>query len=159
MEREPLWASGLASQPRPDYDVIVRVLDDEPDDDPSPSGPDSRPSPPPSRRSVVAAVVAVIVLLLAIAAEGRGSLLIEDVPSGWGEVDMTCRTERLEEGDRAVERFWCRAVGGRALPAGTYRSPRSQWTSDITRRPAQESRVRISPDGDVEGWATYEFER
>jgi hypothetical protein len=157
VEREPLWASGLASQPRPDYDVIVRVLDDEPDDEPL--GPQEPQPSPPSRRVVVAGAVAIVVLLLAIATEGRGSLMIVDVPSGWGEVDMTCRTERLEEGDRAVERFWCRAIGGRPLPAGTYRSPGSQWTSDITRRDAEESWVRISRDGEVEGWATYKLER
>ena len=87
--------------------------------------------------------------------EGEGSLIIEDVPSGWGDVPMICDTERLADGDRAIERFWCRAVGGRELPTGTFRSPGSQWRSDITRLPAKRSLVRISEDGEVEGWAIY----
>ena len=94
-------------------------------------------------------------MVLLIALEGEGSLVIEDVPSGWGDVPMICDTERLQDGVRAVERFWCRAVGGRELPTGTFRSPGSQWRSDITRAPARRSLVRISPDGEVEGWATY----
>ena len=155
-DREPLWASSLADQPRPDDDVIARVVEEPEDDDPPASVRQPRERPPAGRRALaVGAVAAVGIGVLATALEGRGAMLIETVPSGWGDVPMSCDTVRIEQGDRAVERFRCRAVGGRPLPAGSYHSPESQWTSDITRRNARRSHVVISDDGDVEGWATY----
>lgn len=154
--REPLWASSLADQQSAGYDdVVVRVLE-EPEDELPKSPPRPPGGAPRDRRSLVAAsIVAVVVFGVAIALEGRGSLTIADVPSGWGDVPLTCDTVRIEQGDRAVEHFRCRAIGGRPLPAGLYESPGSQWTSDITRRPARRSRIRISRDGLVTGWATY----
>jgi hypothetical protein len=155
-QREPLWASSLADQPRPNHDDgVVRVLDD-PKEIPPPPGDLQRVR----RRRLILGVVAAIglvALLISVrsTSEGRRWLTIQDVPSYWGDIPMMCHTVRLEQDERAVEWFWCRAVGGRRLPPGLYRSPDSQWTSDITRRPARQSRVRISRDGEVVGWATY----
>lgn len=154
--RKPLWASGLADQPRADFDdVVVRVVEDEPEEDARPQPP--RPERPPGRGRVPAwvAIPAVVVFGLAIAFEGRGSMRIDEVPSFWGDVPMTCDTVRLARGDRAVERFTCRAVGDGRLPPGLYRSPDARWSSDFTGRPARSSRIRISRDGEVTGWATY----
>jgi hypothetical protein len=150
--RKPLWASSLADEPRPDYDVIARVLE-EPEDDPPPP-PDDRP---PARwpMPILGAAAAMGFLALLLVLGGRGSLTIADVPSSWGEIPMTCHTTRLEQDDRAFEWFRCRSTGGLSLPPGLYRSPESQWSSDITRHPATESRIQISPDGEAEGWAAY----
>jgi hypothetical protein len=152
--RKPLWASSLADQPRPDYDVIARILE-EPEDDPHDPPPpqDQPPARWPMPVLGLAAVLGVIALLIAL--DGRGSLTIADVPSNWGEIPMTCHTARLEQDDRALEWFRCRATGGLTLPPGVYPSPESQWSSDITREPATESRIQISPDGEAEGWAAY----
>ena len=97
----------------------------------------------------------VIVLALVTALSARGSLLVDDLPSAWGDVPMNCDTTRIERQERAVELFRCRALGGRGLPPGVYRSPESQWTSDVTRRDARASVVRITPDGEVTGWGLY----
>lgn len=151
-QRRPLWAGSLADQPRSDYDdVIVRVLE-EPEEAPPPPR-DRRPA---GRGSLVAGVLLTIgIAALVIALDRPQSLTVADVPSYWGDVPMTCHTARLEQDDGAIEWFWCRAVGGRSLPPGLYRSPESQWISDITRRRARESRIRISADGEVAGWARY----
>jgi hypothetical protein len=68
---------------------------------------------------------------------------------------MTCETVRLEQGERALEWFRCRALDGGTLPPGLYRSPQSQWTSDITRRDAVANEMEISPEGVLTGWAAY----
>lgn len=150
----PLWASSLADQPRPDYDdVIVRVLEEP--EEAGPTAPRER-QPPAGRRTLLVGVLAWLgAVSLVIALERPGPLTIADVPSGWFDIPMTCHTVRLEREDGAEELFNCRALGGRRLPPGLYRSPRSQWTSDITRRDAKESRIRISPDGELVGWARY----
>ena len=129
--------------------MIVRVLEEEPEEVPSPSSPRRR------RPLVLGTVGALGLVALVVAQGGGGRLIAEEVPSGWGDVEMTCDTLRLEKDGRAIERFTCRALGGQPLPAGLYESPESQWTSDITRVQAKKSRIRISPDGEVEGWATY----
>lgn len=154
--RKPLWADSLADQPRADYDdVVIRVLEDEPEEDVRPAP--ARRERAPERRRVPrwAVVAAAVMLLLAVAFEGRGSITIEDAPSYWGDVPMRCDTVRLAAGDEAVEQFTCRAVGGRSLPPGLYRSPDARWNSDLTGQRARQSRIRISPDGEVTGWATY----
>jgi hypothetical protein len=151
-QREPLWASSLADQPRPDYDdVTVRVLE-EPDETASPPG-DRQGAP--RWKLMVGALPAIAIVALAIALEDGGALTIAEVPSYWGDAPMTCDTVRFEQGERAVEWFSCRALAGRRLPPGLYRSPDSQWTSDITRLDARQNVIRISPEGKVVGWATY----
>jgi hypothetical protein len=150
--REPLWASSLADQPRLDHDdVVARVLD-EPEEIPPTPGDQPRPRRP---TLFLGAVAAIGILALLAVLEGGGRLTIDDLPSSWGDIPMTCHTGRLEQGERAVEWFNCRAVGGRTPAPGVYRSPASQWTSDVTRRDARESWIRISDDGVVVGWAKY----
>ena len=151
---EPLWASSLADQTRPDYDdVIVRVLEEEAEE--APPAPAGDQQPLGRRPLVIGIVAATAAFVLAIALEREGSMTIAEVPSYWEDVPMTCHTVRLEEDERAIEMFRCRAVGGRSLPPGLYRTPDARWMSDITRRAARASQIRISPDGDVTGWATY----
>jgi hypothetical protein len=154
--RRPLWASGLADEPRSGYDdVVVRVLEEEPEEAP-PQPQREEPAPDRKRRSLVPALLGVLAFVaVVIALEGRGPLTIADVPSYWGDVPMTCDTIRVEDGDRAIEYFQCRALGGRRLPPGLYSSPESQWRSDLTRQAADQSRIRISRDGEVVGWARY----
>ena len=133
--------------------MIVRVLEEEPDEVPAPT---REPSPRRSRRPLALGVLAALGLgALVIVQEGGGRLISEEVPSYWGEVPMTCDTLRMEQGGRAIERFKCRALGGRALPSGLFEPPDSAWASDITGRESKDSRIRISPDGEVEGWAIY----
>ncbi len=151
-KREPLWASSLAERPRP-ADDDVRPLEARAD-------PASQPQAPTGigrRRAAlgVVALVTVIVAALAAALPGRGSWSLQDVPSFWGAVQMTCHTLRLERDDHSVELFRCRATGGGTLPPGLYRSPVDTWTSDITRRDALANEIRITPDGELRGWAAY----
>lgn len=155
MRSKPLWADGLAEQPEPDYDdVIVRVLEEEESEDaPAPA---RRGAPQGRRAFVIAAVAAAAIVGLAAALAPRTAFTLDDVPSFWGDVPMTCKTARFAQDERAVEFFWCRATSGESLPPGLYESPESSWTSDITRRPARSSRIRITPDGEVAGWATYQ---
>jgi hypothetical protein len=152
---KPLWASGLADHPLSNYDdVIVRVLEEEPEETPAPPpSPAPQPSRPPRLLPKLGAALAVAVLVMVL--DSPGALTVQDVPSYWGEIPMNCHTVRLEEDDASAEWFWCRAAGGRPLPPGLYESPESQWTSDITRREAKVSRIRISRDGEVAGWAGY----
>jgi hypothetical protein len=162
-DRKPLWASSLADQPQSAHDdVIVRVLEDEPDEAPLES---PRPVPQPSGRRrlldadavLPAALAAVCIAMPGLVLQGPGSLTIKTVPSSWGDVPMKCHTVRVDAGERgrALERFRCRAVDDLPLPPGLYLSPESQWFSDITSRSSRESRVRITPDGEVTGTATY----
>jgi hypothetical protein len=148
-----LWADPLP-QPEREPDVVARVLPDEPEE---PDG-----SPPPSeapqrrpRGMVIGVLAAVILVLLATARSGGGTLAVEDVPSSWDEVPMTCRTARFEERARAIELFSCRALGIGSLPPGVYRSPSARWNSDITRREARANGMTISPEEMLKGWAIY----
>ena len=151
-QREPLWASSLADQPRREAEP-ARVR--------APADSQERPAPSITReregRPLVAlgALAAVTIVALAIALAGDKWMTVEDLPSAWGDVPMTCETMRLEQGDRALEWFRCYAVGGGALPPGVYRSPVSQWTSDVTRRDAVVNEIEIAPDGELTGWAAY----
>ena len=155
-KREPLWADSLARQPERDFDdVSVRWEHDEPAAVPKPPRTDEGDR----RRVAFGPFLVGLVVLAALAwmvtASPRGGLTVKDVPSAWGDVPMTCRTARLEQDGGAVEVFHCRAVGGGSLPPGTYRSPDSQWTSDITRVDARADVIEITPDGRVDGWAAY----
>jgi hypothetical protein len=153
VSRKPLWAGWKEEEPQDDFaDVIVRVFEEE--DEPVEAPPP--PAAPPQPRSPwLALPVTLAVVGLALLLAPSGSWQIADVPSGWGDVPMTCDTLRIEKGDQAAEFFSCRALGGRPLPPGLYESPESQWTSDITRRDARESRIRIPRDGRLSGWAVY----
>jgi hypothetical protein len=143
---EPLWASSLADQPRREEDF-------------APVAPVKRAAPtrrrPGQGAAAVVAIVAVVAVLLMAPLAERSALLIEDVPSYWGDVQMTCHTARFADDDRALELFNCRAIDGGTLPPGVYGSPDDTWTSDITRRDARVNRIRISPDGALTGWAAY----
>jgi hypothetical protein len=159
---EPLWASSLATQPRPD-DVTVHVVERERDEKPPrrrPEGP--RPQEPgrpprqaPARRRQIAAGVALLAVLAAVLAASTGRASIADLSSSWDDISMTCRTLRMEDGPRALEVFSCRSDDGRRLPTGTYASPRTVWQSDVDRREAVATRIRITPGGDLTGWALY----
>ena len=155
-QRKSLWADPLPEEPRPNADVVARVLPEEPEE-PKPSPPARQPSPqrvhPPAL--VVGFALAFTIVALASLMGDRGSLSVEDVPSFWGDVPMTCKTARIVQGPRALEMFRCHALTGESLPAGFYRSPTDQWTSDITRRPAAENAMEISRDGELRGWAAY----
>lgn len=148
--REPLWAASLAQQPRPSDDAV------------GPTAKDAEPTPPrdvrePVKRPAVAvvAVGALIAVALIAALPRDGSLSVENVSSAWGHVLMRCHTARVEQDERVLEVFNCHAVDGGNLPPGVYRSPAVTWTSDIDRRDARASDIRISPDGDLVGWAVY----
>ena len=156
---EPLWASSLKDQPRHD-DVTVHVVREEPG---APAPRPRRPAPdapagdaPFALRGIVlGTLAAVVVIALATLLADRGSLIVKDVPSSWGDVSMTCKTTRLEQDGHAFELFNCHADRGGTLPPGVYRSPESQWTSDLTRRDARANVIRITPDGQLYGWAAY----
>jgi hypothetical protein len=149
-QREPLWASSLASRPHSDHEADFPELGEEAD-----APPPADEQPPDERRAVAIGVgVLAAIALGATMVAGNGSLEVEDVPSSWGSVPMTCHTARLDHVDRAVELFRCQASSG-ALPPGVYESPAAQWTSDLTGLDARTNRIVISPDGDLTGWATY----
>ena len=152
---EPLWFNWKGDRDPPEHDdVTVRVLvepEEDEEDGPSPA------EQPRERRPalVLAALAALGIVLLAIGLRDRTSLTIAHVPSFWTDVPMICHTGRVDEDGRGIEWFECRAVGDRPLPPGLYSTPESQWTSDLTREDARETRIRISPDGEVAGWAVY----
>ena len=137
-----LWA-GHEDEPPPEEEVAK-----EPEQPPRPDAPRRIPN----KVVIVAAVVGLLVALAAV--PDRGTLLVDDVPSAWGNVPMRCYTARIENPGRALELFRCRALGGAPLPAGLYRSPESSWTSDITRIDARRNEMRISRDV-LTGWAVY----
>ena len=155
--REPLWASSLADRRPVDHDdVIVRVTVVADEEDVA-GAPGAEPPPrqrrrPPFAGAIVGAMAAVAVVLALLDGDGW---TFGDVPSYWERVPMTCETLRVERDDGAGEWFSCRAIGGGRLPPGLYLTPDSQWRSDITGRPARRSRIRISRDGELEGWAAY----
>ena len=59
---------------------------------------------------------------------------------------MTCATVRIEEDDRTLEFFRCKAQGAGELPPGAYRPPETNWNSDFDRRRATDHVIRISPE-------------
>src|SRR3954453_9814847 len=102
---EPLWASSLKDQPRHD-DVTVHVVREAPEK-PAPRPPrpaEAQPEAPPRdappfalRGIVLGTLAAVVVIAIATLLADRGSLVVKDVPSSWGDVSMTCKTTRLEQ--------------------------------------------------------------
>jgi hypothetical protein len=138
---EPLWAESLrrAGSPRPEAPA-----------EPTP------PSFPGGPALAIVALVAFAVLLGLIVSAQSNRVTIADLPSYWGSVEMTCDTVRIEEDDRTLEFFRCDAQGAGQLPPGAYRPPGTHWNSDFDRRRATDHAIRISPSGEVLGWAIYE---
>ena len=163
MTRRSLWADYQEEEPQPGADR-ARVLWSGHEDEPEVADEAVRePAPPsdivtqPLRPAAVAfgAIAAIFVVALATTLPGRGTLAVGEVPSYWERIPMRCETARIQQPDRAIELFRCRALAGGRLPPGVYRSPGSQWTSDITRRDARANVIRIGPDGELRGWAIY----
>jgi hypothetical protein len=147
-QREPLWAGGLAHQPRHSYDEVFP----EPADTETPLTPRTA-----STRYVVILGTAVLIALtiLGVSLSAGTSLTVVEVGSAWEGIPMTCHTARLEQGDRALELFSCHAIGGGELPPGVYEPPDAQWTSDLTGADALRNRIAITAEGDLAGWALY----
>ena len=137
---EPLWAESLrrAGSPKPE----------------APAQP-KPPSFPAGPALVIVALVALAVLLGVIVSAHSSRVTFADLPSYWESVEMTCATVRIEEDDRTVEFFRCNANGAGRLPPGAYRPPETNWNSDFDRRRATDHAIRISPTGEVLGWARY----
>jgi hypothetical protein len=169
--REPLWASSLATQPSND-DVTVVVEREQAPPRPRPrplrrerpGTPDAAPAPSRSRsrsRQWAARRIAVVLGVLAVAGtfwsmvDGSGQVSLQQLSSSWDDTPMTCTTLRVETGrDRVVEAFNCRGDDGLNPPAGDYTSPHTVWQSDVDRRAATRTGIRIR-DGLVKGWAIY----
>jgi hypothetical protein len=137
---EPLWAESLRREASPKPEAAAK------------------PKPPsfPARPALaIAAVVAVAVLIGAIVSDDSGRVTFAHLASYWESVEMTCATVRIEEDDRTIEIFRCKAQGAGQLPPGTYRPPETNWNSDFDRRRATDLTIRISPTGVVVGWALY----
>ena len=137
---EPLWAESLRREPSP-----------------KPEAP-AKPKPPsfPARPALaIVALVAFAVLLGVIVSAHSSRVTFADLPSYWENVEMTCATVRSEEDDRTLEIFRCHAQGAGQLPPGDYRPPETNWNSDFDRRRATDHAIRISPTGEVYGWALY----
>jgi hypothetical protein len=137
---EPLWAEGLRRKP---------ALKPE-----APAKPKT-PSFPAGPALAIVALVAFGVLFGVIVSAQFSRVTIADLESYWGNVEMTCATVRIEEDHRTLEAFRCHAQGAGQLPPGAYRPPESNWNSDFDRRPAADHAIRISPTGEVLGWALY----
>jgi hypothetical protein len=137
---EPLWAESLRREGSRKPEAAA-----EP----------QRPSLPSRPALAIAAVVAAALLLGAILSDGSDRVTFRNLPSSWESVDMRCATLRIEEDDRTLEFFRCKAQGGGQLPPGTYRPPETNWNSDFDRRRATDLAIRISPAGVVVGWALY----
>ena len=137
---EPLWAESLRREASPKPEAAAK------------------PKPPSFRASPAVAVVALVVcgaLLSVIVSDPSDRVTFADLPSSWESVEMTCATVRVEEDDRALEFFRCKAQGAGQLPPGDYRPPETHWRSDFDRRRATDHAIRISPNGVVLGWARY----
>ena len=137
---EPLWAESLRRTASP-----------------KPEAP-AKPKPPSFPAGPVLAIVALVafaVLLGVIVSAHSSRVTFDDLPSYWGSVEMTCATVRIEEDDRTFEFFRCNAQGAGQLPPGAYRPPGTNWNSDFDRRRATDHAIRISPTGEVLGWALY----
>ena len=137
---EPLWAESLRREASPKPEAAAK---------PKP------PSFPVRPALAIAAVVAVALLIGAIGNDDSSRVTFANLPSYWESVNMTCATLRIEEGDRTIEMFRCKAQGAGQLPPGTYRPPETNWNSDFDRRRATDVTIRISPTGVVVGWALY----
>ena len=137
---EPLWAESLRREASPKPEAAAKP----------------KPPPFPSRPALaIAAVVALALLIGAIASDGSGRVTFANLPSYWESVGMRCATLRVEEDDRTLEFFRCKAQDAGQLPPGTYRPPETNWNSDFDRRRATDVAIRISPAGVVVGWALY----
>jgi hypothetical protein len=140
----PLW-SGRLAQPREDaYDDVF--------------APPPEPEEPPRRDrrlAVATGILAVVAIVLLIVASNLGTSQLRELASSWSGEPMRCTTARFERGDHAFELFACHAVAGGELPPGVYRTPETQWTSDLTRRDAFANVIEISPRGELSGWALY----
>ena len=137
---EPLWAESLRREPSPELEAAAK------------------PKPPsfPARPALaIVAVVVFAVLLGVIDSADSSRVTFADLPSYWESVKMTCATVRIEEDDRTLEYFRCKAQGAGQLPPGAYRPPETNWNSDFDRRRATDHAIRISPTGKVVGWALY----
>ena len=137
---EPLWAESLRRTGSP-----------------KPEAP-AKPEPPSFSAGPALAIVALVAfaVLLGVIVSAHSSWVISaDLPSHWGSVEMTCATARFEEDDRTLEIFRCNAQGAGQLPPGAYRPPETTWDSDFDRRRATNHAIRISPTGEVLGWALY----
>jgi len=137
---EPLWAESLRREASPQPEATAK---------PKP------PSFPPRPALAIVALVVVAVLVGAIVSDDSDRVRFAHLPSYWESVKMTCATLRVEEDDRTIEMFRCKARGAGQLPPGSYRSPEINWNSDFDRRPARDLAIRISPNGVVVGWALY----
>jgi len=138
---EPLWAEGLRRKP---------ALKPE-----APAKPEAPSFPAGPALAMVAVVACGVLFGVIFSAQSSSRFTIADLESYWGNVEMTCATVRIEEDDRALEIFRCHAQGAGQLPPGTYRPPESNWNSDFDRRPAADHAIKISPTGEVLGWALY----
>ena len=137
---EPLWAESLRRTGSP-----------------KPEAP-AKPKPPSFSAGPALAIVALVafaVLLGVIVSAHSSWVTSADLPSYWESVEMTCATARFEEDDRTLEIFRCNAQGAGRLPPGAYRPPETNWNSDFDRRRATDHAIRISPTGEVLGWALY----
>ncbi len=138
---EPLWAEGLARKPAPKPEV--------------PAKPGTRSFPAGLALAMVALVAFGALLGVIFSGQSSSRYTIADLQSYWGNVKMTCATVRIEEDDGTLEIFRCHAQGAGRLPPGAYRPPESNWNSDFDRRPAADHAIKISPTGEVLGWALY----
>ena len=137
---KPLWAESLRREASPKPEAAAK------------------PKPPsfPSRPALaIVALVVFAVLLGAIVSDDSSRVTFANLPSYWESVEMTCATVRVDEDGRALEFFFCKAQGAGQLPPGDYRPPESNWRSDFDRRRATDHAIRISPTGEVRGWALY----
>ena len=137
---EPLWAESLRREASPEPEAAAK---------PKP------PSFPPRPALALVALVVLAVLVGAIVSDDSGRVTFAHLPSYWESVKMTCATVRIEEDDRTIEIFRCKAKGAGQLPPGSYRPPETNWNSDFDRRRATDLAIRISPNGVVVGWALY----
>jgi hypothetical protein len=138
---EPLWAESLRREASPKPEAAAK-----------PKPPSFPPRP---ALAIVAVVVCAAVLVGAIVSDDSSRVTFANLPSYWESVEMTCATVRIEEDDRTIEIFRCKAQGAGQLPPGTYRPPETNWNSDFDRRRATDLTIRISPNGVVVGWALY----
>jgi hypothetical protein len=138
---EPLWAESLRREASPKPEAPAKP---------------KRPSFPARPALAIVAVVAVAVLVGAIVSDDSDRVTFANLPSYWESVEMRCATLRIEEDDRTLEFFRCKAEGAGQLPPGTYRPPETNWNSDFDRRRATDLKIRISPTGVVVGWALYD---
>ena len=137
---EPLWAESLRREAAPKPEAAAKP---------------KLPSFPPRPALAIVALVVFAVLVGAIVSDDSSRVTFARLPSYWESVEMTCATVRIQEDDRTIEIFRCKAKGAGHLPPGSYRPPETNWNSDFDRRRATDHAIRISPTGKVLGWALY----